>query len=107
MMQTEEGVNLPQSYLLDAQRRFQQQFQVPLYVTRQLERQNERPTCIVSFKIARDGRIFDIEVRQSTGRAQLDDYATRALKEVARLLPLVEYTQKQHITATVPFQFGN
>ena len=106
MMQTEEGVNLPSSYLLDAQQRFKDKFQVPLHVTRQLERQGVQLVCVLSFKIGRDGRIFDVEVSQSTGRDLLDTYAKRTLKDVASLLPLVDYTKKPHITASVAFQFG-
>lgn len=106
VMQTEEGVDLPPDYLLDARRRFQDNFLVPLHVARQLDRQGKRLQCIVAFKIARDGRIFDVEVRQSSGRDQLDVYAVRALKNVATLLPLVDYTKKPHISASVAFQFG-
>lgn len=95
----EEDVELPVGYLVDIFNRLRSNFQYPANLRKQ-----ER-TCLVRFKIQKSGRITDIEIIQSTGYGFLDNFATRAVQKTV-LLSFSKYTDRDVITATVPFKFG-
>jgi TonB family protein len=99
-------INLPSSYCEAACTLFRQNFNLP----KNLE--SIAPvTCVVEFKIRRDGTLYDIRVvaAKGTGKPFLDNYALEAIRKTIKLEPLPplpDSFKADHITATIPFGFG-
>jgi TonB family protein len=62
-------------------------------------------TCVVQFRIMRDGEIKNIKIYRSTGHADLDQSAQRALQETVRLPELYEFFKSDFIDVRVTFDF--
>lgn len=62
-------------------------------------------TAIVEFRITRDGSIQNARIKKSTGRADLDRFALRALTDTARLPPFYDTFPKPFIDVEVIFDY--
>jgi TonB family protein len=98
---TEGNVFLPYGYGSDAQGRIQANFSYPSSL-----KSRGNATCVLRFRIHRNGMIDTIEVLQSTGQSRLDDFAKQALIQTQALLPLPDTVKQDFIFVTVPFSFG-
>ncbi|HUT23049.1 MAG TPA: TonB family protein [Sumerlaeia bacterium] len=97
-LQTEENVTLPFEYLADAHRKLQENFRVPRHLL--------SPTsCVVRFRVKRDGTITDVQVKESSGSAARDARAVQAVKDAAAFLPLPDDVSLPYITVSAPFVF--
>jgi TonB family protein len=100
-LQTDGNVFLPYDYGSDAQGRIQANFSYPSSL-----KSRGNATCVLRFRIHRNGMIDTIEVLQSTGQSRLDDFAKQALIQTQSLLPLPDTVKQDSIFVTVPFSFG-
>jgi len=98
---TEGNVFLPYGYGSDAQGRIQANFSYPSSL-----KSRGNATCVLRFRIHRNGMIDTIEVLLSTGQSRLDDFAKQALIQTQALLPLPDTVKQDFIFVTVPFSFG-
>lgn len=62
-------------------------------------------TASVEFRITRDGTIQNARIKKSTGRADLDQFALRALRDTARLPPFYDNFPKPFIDVEVVFDY--
>jgi TonB family protein len=98
-LQTEENVMLPPEYLADAHEKLQRCFLVPRHLL--------SPTsCVIRFRVKRDGAILDVEIKESSGSAARDARAVQAVKDAAAFLPLPDDVPLPFITVLAPFAFG-
>ncbi|MFP4580725.1 MAG: TonB family protein, partial [Candidatus Sumerlaeia bacterium] len=95
-------VYISSSYQNDAKSRFRQNFRPPAFV-----RTQAKTRCVVSFKIRKDGTIYDVRTQKSTGRPNLDRFALDAVTQTAKLLPLPATVNRDHVSATITFEFGS
>ncbi|HBF34565.1 TPA: hypothetical protein DDW35_08370 [Candidatus Sumerlaeota bacterium] len=99
-------INLPGEYRDAACALFRMNFNLPKNL-----QTIAATTCVVEFKIKRDGTLYDVRVvpGKGTGKPFLDNYALEAVRKSAKLEPLPplpDTFKADHITATIPFGFG-
>ncbi|MBM3334757.1 TonB family protein [Candidatus Sumerlaeota bacterium] len=64
-------------------------------------------TCLVVVNVMADGRIANMQVRQSSGDPILDSLAVRALEATERLLPLPDTLKVDYVPLTIQFDFSS
>ncbi|MCB2156358.1 TonB family protein [bacterium] len=95
---TLRGAGLPDSYAKGALAHVGRYFVVP-------PEQRRDATAIVQFTILRSGELTNIKVRKSSGNANLDALALKALKSAKRFSPLPDSIRKDRVDTEIVFSF--
>lgn len=94
------GEGLPEFYIKGALKALSRNFHVP-------DDEKKEVTCIVRFKIARDGTLSDIRIVRSSGTRSLDDRAIKALETTKKFSPLPDTVDEDSLVRRVTFSFSD
>ena len=95
---TLRGAGLPDSYAKGALAHVGRYFVVP-------PDQRREATAIVEFTILRSGELTNIRLRKSSGSANLDALALKALQSAKRFSPLPDSLRKDRLDTEIAFSF--